>query len=113
MIEYCYDSKIDLFWNKKKQVLVETETQDEFGSTIIHSDYVTKYEHGFSIMYELLDENKKLVKYQVETVVTSTTDTMVDLTYKMNDMSDAIKKQEIQDNIVQAKQKYANYTLGE
>lgn len=113
MIEYCYDSKIDLFWNKKKQVLVETESQDDFNNTIIQSDYVTKYEHGFSIMYELLDENKKLVKYQVETVIISTTENMLNLEEKMIKMSSALTQDAIQNNIIQAKQKYANYIIGD
>lgn len=112
MITYCFDSKVDIFWNKKKQVENNIEVVDENGNTYIDPGFITKYEHGFAIVFELLDEEKKLVKFQVDTVIMSMTDAMLTVTEKMQILSSQELADQINSAILLAKQTYANYTLG-
>jgi hypothetical protein len=112
MISYCFDKSVAFFWNKKRQVLVETESLDSYGNVVRDSEYVTKYDNGFSVMYELLDSDRKLVKYQVETVILSTFNNMINTQEKMAIMASESVGLSVKANIIDSKLKYAGYAGG-
>ena len=105
-IAFCYDSKIDFNWNREKATLVETI--NEMDSIEVNTKIT--YIQSYSIIFELKDENKKLVRYECVERQFAETDEMISVSQKTSYMSSLEIQTMIEEDITAAKIKYANYS---
>ena len=106
-IAFCYDSKIDFNWNRFKSVLIESRNEE---LDIIETSSKITYVQSYSIVFELKDENKKLVRYECVERQFAETDEMISVSQKTSYMSSPEIQTMIEEDIVAAKIKYANYS---
>ncbi|NCC88261.1 MAG: hypothetical protein EOM05_10445 [Clostridia bacterium] len=104
-IAFCYDAKTDFNWNREKATLIETTNEDG----IIEVNPKITYVQSYSIVFELKDENKKLVRYECVERQFAETDEMISVQQKTSYMSSPEIQTMIEEDIAAAKIKYANY----
>ena len=105
-IAFCYDSKIDFNLNREKATLVETINEMDSIEVNTRITYIQSY----SIIFELKDENKKLVRYECVERQFAETDEMISVSQKISYMSSLEIQTMIEEDITAAKIKYANYS---